>query len=128
MSAAALAGCAQTGPDMSGRVYGQIVASGERARMGDYRTFSTARGCPTVSLPEITVADPPSHGRVAFGVGPAKFVDNKPVVHPCERASGAALIVYYVSDRGYRGLDGLAYRVRYSSGEVELIRKVLTVR
>lgn len=126
--ATALAGCAGGEGPARLSVYEQTVRADQRARLGDYRTFSTRRGCPTVSLPEISVLREPAHGRLSFGVGPARYVADKPVSHPCERGRGTASIVYYTPRSGYRGVDDVAYRVRFFSGETQIIRKRLLVR
>lgn len=47
---------------------------------------------------------------------------------PCARGAQTALIVYYHAAPGYRGLDTLAYRVRYASGETLDIRKRIALR
>ena len=133
LAALVLAGCAPQPGDLGASshgsvIYQQEVRSGARARMGDYRTYRTDAACSTASLPQIDVLSGPAHGRVAFGVGPARFVANKPARHRCDRGAGTAAIVYYVANGGYRGLDALSYRVRYRDGETEIVRKRLIVR
>jgi hypothetical protein len=124
-----LAGCAGASVGSDEWVFAQTVRSGALARLGDYRSLSK-RDCRTVSLPEVSVVEPPRHGAVTFGAGPARYVrdPSNRVEHRCDRAPGTAVVLYYRSTPGYRGADALAYRVRFANGETTLYRKRLTVR
>lgn len=125
-----LAGCAGASPDLSGLVYEQTARAGARVRLGDYRTSSQALRCATISLPEVTVTRQPAHGRVSFATGPARYVPDQ-LGRPedaCARGAQTALIIYYHAAPGYRGLDTLAYRVRYASGETLDIGKRIVLR
>lgn len=127
--APALSACAGGSVGSNEWVFAQTMRSGVKTRLGDYRSFST-RDCRTVSLPEISVVQPPRHGAVTFGAAPSRYVrdPSNRVEHPCARRSGTAVVIYYRSTPGYRGADALAYRVRFANGETTLYRKRLTVR
>lgn len=116
-----LAGCAPTL-----QTYQDSAPSGGRLRIGEYRAFTRARvGCPTISIPEATTIEAPTHGRIEITIGPGT---KAPPYAICRGVRGQTLFLDYIARRGYRGPDTLVYRIRFEDGETHLVRKRIDVR
>lgn len=121
-----LAACAQGGFDGSTKSYSMTARAGQRTYLGDYRTYDGHMpGCPTTSLPEVTILRSPAHGRVDLATALEIRAPASPV---CRSVRRSAMAVFYTSERGFRGVDVLEYRVRFANGEVHAVRKFVAVR
>lgn len=102
------------------------AAPGRPTWIGEYRSYDgQVAGCPTTSVPGGEVVAPPNHGRVNFVVEREHRAVQRPI---CRGQRRKAAVVYYTPQRGYRGPDAFAYRIRFSDGDTRDVGVRLSVR
>ena len=72
--------------------------------------------CNSVGLATIEMVDPPTKGRIDIRKGEVTVGANLVGNTPCKGQRMPGILVYFLPDAGFRGIERFRYRVRYGSG------------
>ena len=105
----------------------RIAASGVPILL--YQANTTNPDCSSMGRPVIRHIQTPQHGRLIFS-NTSVFPNFSPsnVRSACNRRRVAGIVVKYVSQRGYAGMDGTAFEVYFPTGNARRAAFSILVR